>query len=67
MMCYLKIGVCMENNKFKDFLEHVLYLMKIREEKHYINTGYCKGIQETLDKIIDIAERYIRESEENNE
>lgn len=41
--------------------------MKIREEKNYIETGYCKGIQETLDKIIDIAEKYIKESEENNE
>ncbi len=29
--------------------------MKIREEKNYIETGYCKGIQETLDKIIDIC------------
>ena len=41
--------------------------MKIREEKNYIETSYCKGIQETLDKIIDIAEKYIKESEENNE
>ena len=65
MFC-LKIGVYMENKKFKDFLEHILYPMKIREEENYIGTGYCKGIQETLDKIIDIAERYIRESEEGN-
>lgn len=45
----------MENNKFKDFLEKVLYPMKIREDKEYIGTGYYKGIQETLDKIIDIC------------
>ncbi len=57
----------MENKNFKDFLEHILYPMKIREDEAYNGTGYCKGIQETLDKIIDIAERYIRESEENNE
>ena len=47
----------MENNKFKDFLEKVLYPMKIREDKEYIGTGYYKGIQETLDKIIDILKK----------
>ena len=57
----------MENNKFKDFLEKVLYPMKIREDKAYKGTSCSKGAQETLDKIIDIAEKYSKESEENNE
>lgn len=50
----------MENNKFKDFLEKVLYPMKIREDKEYIGTGYYKGIQETLDKIIDILKKVMK-------
>ncbi len=41
--------------------------MKIREDKAYKGTSCSKGAQETLDKIIDIAEKYIKESEENNE
>ena len=50
----------MENNKFKDFLEKVLYPMKIREDKEYIGTGYYKGIQETLDKIIYILKKVMK-------